>query len=245
MSTGVINLSSFNIRNELNPKVWVDYYMRDKIRKKLNLIANDFIDNLDVPGLKIKDITLTGSLANFNWSRYSDFDLHIIVDFSKVNDDVELVKEYFNTQKNLWNEQHDIIIYCFEVEIYVQDENEQHSSSGVFSVKNDEWIIKPEKQNPVLDKKLIVRKTSDYINEIKLILSTLSIGDYDNVIKLYNSLNKRLGKMRSSGLDREGEFSYENIVYKALRRSNYLTALRRSVIKAYDYKQSIGDNCDI
>ena len=243
MKAEVINLSSFNVKSQLNPSVWVDFYMRDKIRNKLNLIANDFIDSIDIKGLKIKDITLTGSLANFNWSKYSDFDLHIIVDFSKVNDDVELVKEYFNTQKNLWNETHGIFIYCFEVEVYVQDENEPHSSSGVFSVKNDEWIVKPEKQNPVLDTKLITNKTMGFIDEIKRVLSDLSTGAYDDVIKKYNSLNKRLKKMRANGLDREGEYSYENIVYKALRRSNYIPKLRDAAVKAYDYKQSIGDNC--
>ena len=40
------------------------------------------------------DILIVGSIASFNWSKYSDIDLHIITDFKAINDNTELVKNY-------------------------------------------------------------------------------------------------------------------------------------------------------
>ena len=47
----------------------------------------------------------------------------------------------------------DITIKDFDVEVYAQDVNEPHHSTGVYSVKNDEWLVEPEKQE-VADKAL-------------------------------------------------------------------------------------------
>ena len=42
---------------------------------------------------------LTGSLANYNWSSFSDVDLHIIVDFSQIDENYELVKGFFDNAR--------------------------------------------------------------------------------------------------------------------------------------------------
>ena len=85
--------SSFLINKDLESTFWpLDNKLNPSIRKKLIQIAKDFFDGLDLNGAELKDITFTGSLANYNWSPYSDIDLHLIVDFKEVNDDVELVK---------------------------------------------------------------------------------------------------------------------------------------------------------
>lgn len=82
-----IDLSSFIIKNNLHPKFWVEkndeYQLSSKVRLRLLDIADDFIDELSVDWVKPKDIIFTGSLANFNWSRYSDVDIHILYDFKK------------------------------------------------------------------------------------------------------------------------------------------------------------------
>ena len=38
-------------------------------------IANDFIDGLPF-NVTIQDVRFTGSLANYNWSKYSDIDYY-------------------------------------------------------------------------------------------------------------------------------------------------------------------------
>ena len=82
-------LKSFKPQSELNPKIWYlpnekymgdpegqKYKMRPEVRERLLEIAYQFLDYLDID-LIVTDIVLTGSLANYNWSKYSDFDIHI------------------------------------------------------------------------------------------------------------------------------------------------------------------------
>ena len=94
-------LDSFSIKDTLNPKIWEnpkepnETVMIPKVRKALMRIAEEFIDFLG-DDVFVEDIHLTGSLANFNWSEFSDFDLHIIVDFKQYEKQSELYKELFN-----------------------------------------------------------------------------------------------------------------------------------------------------
>ena len=115
------------------------------------MIADDFFDTLELPWVDVTDITLTGSLANYNWSKFSDVDLHILVKFEDVDENEELVKEYFNSKKNLWNEKHDITIKGYDVELYMQDTHEPHVSSGIYSIMWDGWIVKPIKGDKTID----------------------------------------------------------------------------------------------
>ena len=244
ITAGDINLSSFKIHTELNPNVWDGFRIKTKIRNKLLQIADDFIDGLNIPWVTIKDIILTGSLANYNWSKYSDFDLHIVIDFNEVNDNVELVRNFFDAERNLWNNNHDIEIYCFDVEVYVQDENEEHTSTGVFSLEENKWLVKPSFKKPKLDKLLIKEKGAFIINQIDDIIKLFNNGEYEKVIEYYEILNKKIRDMRRAGLDRGGEFSYENITFKVLRRTEYLDKLREIYDKSYDLVNSMGTQCN-
>ena len=137
------------VRDELNPEIWLtskkESKMKPEIRERLLDIANQFVEFLDVP-VFVDDIIMTGSLVNYNWSNYSDVDLHIIVDFTQFpKEQIELFQKLFTLKKILFNTNHNITIKNFEVELYAQDEKEIHTSSGVYSVLYDEWITKPEK----------------------------------------------------------------------------------------------------
>ena len=95
-----IDFSSFEIQDELNPNFWKNDRLDSRIRLKLLDIADDFTDFLNVGWVKPEDITMTGSLANYNWSDYSDIDLHIIIDYKKVDDRTNFVAEYFKSKKD-------------------------------------------------------------------------------------------------------------------------------------------------
>jgi hypothetical protein len=72
-----LDFSSFKVKDTLNPEVWVDdNTVNPKIRELLIKIAKDYYKSLEL-NLPISDIAFTGSLANYNWSRYSDCDVHI------------------------------------------------------------------------------------------------------------------------------------------------------------------------
>ena len=136
---------SFRIKDELNPKIWTDFEINSEVREDLLKIAQDFYGSTDLQA-DVDDIILTGSLSNYNWSeKYSDYDLHILIDFSQVNESVELVKKYADSVKKIWNDEHDITIKGYEVEVYIQDVSEPHTSTGVFSLLNNKWKVKPER----------------------------------------------------------------------------------------------------
>ena len=59
------NNITFEYHNELNPAIWTDNKLKPEIQEKLLEIAEAFIDFLDID-VEVEDITLTGSLANYN-----------------------------------------------------------------------------------------------------------------------------------------------------------------------------------
>ena len=140
-------LKSFKPQSELNPKIWYlpnekrmgdpegqKYKMRPEVRERLLEIAYQFLDYLKVD-LIVTDIVLTGSLANYSWSKYSDFDIHIIANYNQFpQEQLELYKELFMLKKALFNKNHDIKIFGYETELYVEGEEDAHFSSGVYSL---------------------------------------------------------------------------------------------------------------
>ena len=79
-------LNSFKVKDTLEPQIWQNDTLNPNVRTQLVKIATDFYEGLNLPPeVKMKDIIFTGSLANYNWSKFSDVDLHIVLDFSKQN----------------------------------------------------------------------------------------------------------------------------------------------------------------
>ena len=234
-------LDSFQVKNTLNPKVWKnpedpnDAVMKPIVRRALLRIAEEFIDYLG-DDVFVEDIVLTGSLSNFNWSEFSDFDLHIIVDLQQYENQAELYKELYNLKKQVFNDSHDIRIYGYDVELYAQDAEEEHYSSGVFSIMNDEWINKPKKLKNEVDKKVLETKIKHWIEKIDKVTDTESSDDDK---KLLQDVKDKLKKFRQSGLEKDGELSYENLVFKFLRRSGHIEKLFDSLNKATDKELSV------
>ena len=228
-------ISSFELKDELNSDFWVNYKLNSEIKDELLKLGNDYFNQLDLGSVQLSDLTFTGSLANFNWSDYSDIDVHLVFDFSDVNEDVELVRKYLDAVEKAWKLQHDIKIKGFDVEIYCQDLNQKHHSTGVYSLMNDEWVIKPTKENFKPDQESIRKKASIYMSMINELEKALESG------KSYKSLEPKLKKVwkkikdgRQAGLDREGEFSTENLVFKLLRRNGYIERYMDVKRKSYD-----------
>ena len=238
-----IDLSSFKIRNKLNPKIFdSEQHMYGDVRTRMLMIADDFFETLDIGWVDIDDIILTGSLANFNWSRFSDVDLHILLKFEDVDDNVDLVREYFNSKKNLWNEKHNITIKGYDVELYVQDTTEPHVSSGVYSVLWDGGVVKPEKGSKKIDEKKVTQKVNSLVDTIKHSFKLYKESEYDKVIRSIKNLKEKITKMRQSGLDREGEYSFENIAFKVLRRMEFLDKLSELETLAYDKSLTLDES---
>ena len=231
-------VKSFETKETLSDQIFEErkghFVMRDEIKKRLLEVSNDFIESLGVEFF-IHDIVLTGSLANYNWSQYSDVDLHILIDFEESKYEMDILKEFFDAKKNVWNEKHDIKIKGYDVEVYVQDVNEEHISSGVYSILHNKWIIEPEKENPNIDDRKILEKGEEFGKRI----DHLTKNPKDITIDQLEDLRKKIKEFRQSGLESGGEYSYENLTFKLLRRNGYIQKLLRLKTQLTDKKLSI------
>ena len=245
-----VDLSSFNIKKELNPKFWKNDRLDSRIRMKLLDIADDFINFLGVDWVKPEDITITGSLANYNWNqKYSDIDLHIIMDYSKVDERTDFVDKYFYSQKKLWNEEHkELKIYGFPVEVYVQDINKKHTSSGVYSLAKDKWLTEPERDKLAkkkVNKIQIKNKVSEYTKKIDKLTDELkkSKGNDYKLRKISESAEKlfdELKNLRSGDLSiADNEINEGNIIFKCLRRLGYIEKINDIISKGYNRLNSL------
>ena len=216
--------------DKLSTKIWDNQKMIPEFREALLRIASEFIDYLGIP-IDVIDITMTGSYANYNYTVFSDIDLHVIVDMESVNSDTDLVEEFFNAKRSFWNDRHDIKLKGIEVELYPQDADEKHSSSGVYSIYDDMWLVKPKKFKDRVDIDSIEKDATKIIKEIEAVIKS-SVKNMDE--EPIGKVLKKLKKMRSAGLERSGELSNENVIYKVIRARGYLQ-------KLFDIKYKIND----
>ena len=237
----------------LNESLWDENdQLKPEVAEKLLEIARQFISKTQGADAEIKDITFTGSLANYNYSMLSDIDLHILIDFEELNDDVDLVKDYFSAVKALWNYLHDIRIKSYEVEVYVQDAGlvgppesgkvrEEHISSGVYSIMNNEWIKRPEYKKAKIDSESITNKAESLMDQIDRALALMEKDKHkeahDRAIKIRNKIKK----FRQAGLETAGEYSIENLAFKTLRNNGYLGKLSTLKRDAYDKMMSLNE----
>jgi len=228
------DLKTFDIQTELNQKIWdEDREIRPGVKGALMDIVEEFMESLDLD-IDLKDVIITGSLANYNWSKFSDIDLHLLVNFAEVNDNEKMVKKFFDAVRSRWNKMHDIFVKGHEVEIYIQNEDEEHVSTGVYSLLKDEWIVKPKLTNPSIDEKTATKKMHSMEKEIDKLSSIYDSGQYDSAYELADKLKEKLKRMRKTGLERIGIYSPENLAFKMLRRSGDIEKLFSIYTKAYD-----------
>ena len=231
-------LNSFYIKDDFCRDVYNNNdIMFDNIRDKLIEIANDFYESTNLDA-EIQDIILVGSLANYNWSRrFSDFDLHIVIDFESIGDDKELLFNYVWYAKKLWNLEKDIRLRGFEVEVYIQDIDEEVMSSGQYSIMFNEWIKKPERYDFVYDEDDIRKTAETVMTEIDELEENFDKYNYEEIMSFSTELWDIIRSFRKDGLaTAEAEFSVGNLTFKFLRRNGYIGKILNIRKRAYDNK---------
>jgi len=218
---------SYRIYNSrLDPELWDNDVLKQEVLEKLLKIANAFYKDTEL-NAPIEDIYFIGSTAGYNWTPSSDIDLHLLIDFSKIDSNKELVKKYVDSLKNKWNQDHDINIGNHSVEVYLQDINDVNRSQAIYSILNNKWIKKPIYGNVQIDKDSIKKKYNQYV---KMIDASIQNADLD----IMKNIIKKLYDMREVGLSSGGEYSTENLVFKLLRSTGYISKLRKNVKVVYD-----------
>ena len=214
--------------HELNPSLWDNNHLRKEVRHKLLQIAKHFADYLNVSRLNLKDITLSGSSAGYNYSEFSDIDLHLVV---KTNSEHE---ELFTAKKNQYNSSYNLEIKGIPVELYVQPSDQKHHSAGIYSVLDDKWITEPVHEEPTMDPKDIKSKARNYSAKVNLAMRS---GD----IKKCRDAMDDLKRLRKAGLESGGEQSVENLAFKLLRARGQIEKLRKYINKLESAELSLGE----
>ena len=221
--------------DSLNPAIWDNFELRPEVSEALDRIANEFIEFLGVDVAAVTDVILTGSNANYNWTEISDLDLHIVLDMK--NGQIcptcpsdNFIEDCFQAKKTLWNTSHNITIHGFDVELYAQNAAETAvQDSGVYSLRNKQWIQEPLNKRITIDNQAVQLKSQDIMLQIDELLNSQS----DNREDL-QAIKDKIKKLRSAGLQKGGEFSIENLAFKALRNLGYIEKLT-------DYMKHLAD----
>jgi len=215
------------VKRQLNPKIWDGDRIKPEIRTRLLKIAEKFVEFLGVD-IDLRDVTITGSMANYTWNDYSDLDLHIMVPGTP--NDTE--RELYTAKKSLWGEQRDITVKGIPVECYVQGAAEPHHSTGVYSLHDDRWITEPKKVKPKIDDSAVQAKHQALAWAVGEALDS-------NDLERLNAVKEKITKMRRCGLARAGEWSTENLVFKLLRNQGLIDHLSRRIRSIEDQQLSL------
>lgn len=218
-----VDVSSIQYHDELNPLIWQENgLLKEDVREVLLKNAKRFIEFSNLENLKFEDIILTGSMANYNYNEDSDLDIHIILDYNQISENEDFADEFLRMKKSIWNDRYLIQVKGHEVEMYYQNADEPHYSTGTFSLMNNKWINEPTKKIIDVNVEAIKEKGGQLMYEID---DLADIIDSEDFLEKYNTLKDKIKKMRQSGLETGGEFSTENLTFKVLRNNGYLGKL--------------------
>ena len=208
---------SFEVHNELNPKLFSGEKLKPDVRDKILEAVEVFVDDLKIKP-EILDIQLLGSNASYNYTANSDLDIHLIVNFEMIDSNVELVQALYELEKTSFNKNYDIKIKGIEVEFYIEDVNAGACSNGIYSVMNDNWIKFPRRIDDIpqfdLSKQVNIWKSK--------IERTLKRDDKDDIISLINTLYM----IRKNSIAVDGEYGKGNQLFKEIRNLGLLQKLK-------------------
>lgn len=234
----------FAQKSTLNEDFWQNEKLNPEVRKVILAIVKNYLKstNLRLSIDNIDEIEFTGSLANYNHNKFSDVDIHLLFDFSELGNDPDFMRELLTAKAINWNNRHNITIFGHEVELYVVDAGSDHHSTGVYSVKNDQWLVKPVK-DAKLSAELNLNKVKDKADKISKQIDMLAVKD-DVSLEKIESLKDKIKKMRESGLETGGEYSTENLAFKLLRRRGELNTLYALMQQAQDAELSLDEGTE-
>ena len=190
--------------------------MKEDVYNKLKNIADEFIKYIEIP-LNIVDIEVVGSNASYNYNENSDIDLHIIVNNEVNYVDPEILRMLYNSKKNSFNDNYDLDIDGIPVEVYIEDVSDGNATNGRFSVRDNQWVVKPEPIHYEIPD--IADTLTEYVNKCNEALQSTNAQD---ILDLVNEIYM----MRKLGLAEEGEASVGNLVFKELRNMDMIPKLK-------------------
>ncbi len=214
--------------SEMCPDLWDNMKLKSEVKKCLMGIVEAYKKDADVE-LNIKDIIIMGSACNYNYSKVSDIDLHVIV----TDKEESLEYKYQAAECMAWKDKHKISVYEFEIELYIQAVDEVVTkNAAIYSLQNDKWVREPVKENPPpnMEDPKIKESAAKIMTEIDNAIKNKNV-KMETLVKIKDELKS----LRKSGLKKGGEYDINNLVYKTVRNNGYIE-------KLFDHIYEIEDN---
>lgn len=225
----------------LDPKLWDENLQLDpEVRIALLKVGKDFYTGTELQAPLI-DIFLIGSSANYNWTPESDLDVHIVIDISGEGINPTYTRKFMDGLGSAWNKDHELEIKGHPVEVYLQDQTEPNGSPktfregvAVYSLLHGNWAVRPKPEDIKIDKDAIKNKYRQLKNQINQLIAS---EDYTSL----KALMKKIKTYRAAGLKANGEYSTENLVFKALRHTGILERMKDGLKSSYNKMVNIDE----
>ena len=218
--------------HQLNPVAWDGMELKAEVRQALLKVARAFMETWGVE-LEVTDIILTGSNANYNWTKFSDFDLHVVVRLGGYSD-VTLVEKLLRAKKDEFNRRHNIRIKGYPVEVYAQGSNEHLVATGQYSLVANRWLVEPRMKVPSFEHKEIGEMSDAIIKEAQDAIAS-------GVVEEIKKVLEKVALLRKTGLSKTGEFGLQNMVFKVVRNSGMIEKLRHALVDLSDKDLSLDE----
>ncbi len=223
------------------PQLNTDFFdknnkLHDDVREVLLKIKDDVFEYIEEEyghDLKPEDVYFVGSLTGPNYDKHSDVDLHFVFDFDKYEDlnPQEILQDflYIFSKREFNTKEYDLLGY--PIEIYFRDKDEpEENSPGIYDLKEDKWYKNPDfKKVNYTDE--MRNKANEFLakaNEYKTDYETkeYSETEREKLSEELQKFSKEIYDYRQIGLEKpETRFSFENLVFKLLRRNGTFTVL--------------------
>jgi hypothetical protein len=102
------------------------------------------------------------------------------------------------------------------------------------------WVNKPKETNlKSIDFEVLKEKANQWMRIIDGVVDNIDDENPDEIKNIVKKYKEKLKKFRSCGLEKNGEMSFENLVFKLLRRSGYIEKLYNVPTEIIDKKLSM------
>lgn len=207
------------LNDKLNPAIWnSDNTLKEGVKEAIEKIVDQFVEDLPVP-MEIVDIIIVGSNASFNYTQYSDIDIHIVANNEVLPYDSKMLTLLYNAAKNKFNREYSMTIKGLPVEISIEDINTSCCSNGVYSVSNSEWVKFPKPINATMYDMTTTEAYRKLCAKIENILSNPTSSDIREMIN-------HLYIIRKNSIMIDGEYGKGNLLFKEIRNNGMLQKLK-------------------
>ena len=218
----------------LNPKLFKDKKLDPEVWQTLNKIGKEWASFANIPAAAIKDVIVVGGNANYNYTKHSDIDLHLVVDKKGIKCQ-GLIDDYLQSKKQLWALTHDITVKGQPVELYAQDYRDPfRQGQGVYSLRTNRWLQEPERVKFNSKSPEVVNKVKDLSFQINSLIDSKS-DDND----AFKQIKRKLKIMRATAIEKGGEYAPENLAFKELRNRGTLDRMNKYLRQLEDKELSL------